>query len=161
MRFALLSIIGLVALAVPARAQRGVALVVVNLPAQARLAFSATSMTFQDADPDATPSVPSVPSGITISARARTSRNAQITLTVQSTDDLRSGVNVLPASLITWTTSGAGFFGGTLSRTAPQLVGRWTGSGARSGTQSFRFENRWTHPTGRYTATLIYTLASP
>ncbi|HEY7498677.1 MAG TPA: hypothetical protein VH740_09195 [Vicinamibacterales bacterium] len=149
------------ALTVAVRAQRGTTVLLVNLPATARVSFSATSVTFPDADPTATPFVPSVPVGVTISARARVPRNSQITLTLQSTDDLRSGVTVLPASLITWTASGAGFAGGTLSRTTPQLVGRWTGSGVRTGTQNFRFENRWTHPTGIYSATLVYTLSSP
>jgi len=147
--------------AVAIEAQRGTALLLVNLPAQARLSFSATSVTYPDADPTTTPLVASVPVSITITVRARVQRNSQVTLTVQSTDDLRSGVTVLPASLMTWTVTGPGFAGGTLSRSAPQLVGRWTGSGVRVGTQSYRFENRWTHPTGTYSATLVYTLASP
>jgi hypothetical protein len=143
------------------RAQRGTSVLLVTLPTTARVSFSTTSVTFPDADPGATPLVPSVPAGVSVSARARVPRNSQVTLTVQSTDDLRSGVTVLPASLITWTATGAGFAGGTLSRTTPQLVGRWTGSGVWTGTQSFRFENRWTHPTGTYSATLVYTLSSP
>lgn len=143
------------------RAQSGTATLLVMLPTTARVSFSTSSVTFPDADPGATPFVPSVPAEVTISARARVPRNTQITLTLQSTDDLRSGVTLLPASLITWTVTGAGFAGGTLSRTTPQLVGRWTGSGVRTGTQNFRFENRWTHPTGIYSATLVYTLSSP
>ena len=143
------------------RAQRGTSVLLVTLPTTARVSFSTTSVTFPDADPGATPLVSSVPAGVTISARARVPRNSQITLTLQSTDDLRSGVTLLPASLITWTVTGAGFAGGTLSRTTPQVVGRWTGSGVRTGTQNFRFENRWTHPTGVYSATLVYTLSSP
>lgn len=165
MRLALLSIVVFAGLAIAGadavRAQTGITLLLVNLPTQARISLSSTSVTFPDADPGLTPLVPAVPSGITISARARVPRNSQITLTVQSTDDLRSGVTVLPASLVTWTSTGGGFSGGTLSRTAPQLVGRWTGSGARTGTQAYRFENRWTHPVGVYSATLVYTLASP
>ena len=133
----------------------------INFPAQARVTFSATSVTFPDADPTTTPLVASVPADLNISVRARVQRNAQVTLTVQSTDDLRSGVTVLPASLITWTVTGPGFAGGTLSRSAPQMVGRWTGSGVRDGTQNYRFGNSWTHPTGTYSATLVYTLASP
>ena len=143
------------------RAQSGTATLLVMLPTTARVSFSTSSVTFPDADPGTTPFVPSVPAEVTISARARVPRNTQITLTLQSTDDLRSGVTLLPASLITWTVTGAGFAGGTLSRTTPQLVGRWTGSGVRTGTQNFRFENRWTHPTGIYSATLVYTLSSP
>jgi hypothetical protein len=142
-------------------AQRGTGLLVVNVPTQARVSFSATSLTFPDADPTSTPLVASVPAGITITVRGRVLPNSQVTLTVQSTDDLRSGVTVLPAGLVTWTASGSGFTNGILSRSAPQLVGRWTGSGLRTGTQNFRFENRWSHPVGTYSATLVYTLASP
>ena len=142
-------------------AQNGMTLLMVTLPTQARLSLSSTSVLFPDADPELTPLVSAVPAGITVSARARVPRNSQITLTVQSTDDLRSGVTVLPASLVTWTATGAGFTEGTMSRTAPQLVGRWTGSGVHTGTQTYRFENRWTHPVGVYSATLVYTLASP
>jgi hypothetical protein len=166
MRLALLTVVVLLGLASAGVdgvfAQRGTSLIVVNVPTQARISFSSTSVTFPDADPGLTPLVPAVPAGITISARARVPLNSQITLTVQSSDDLRSGVTVLPASLVTWTATGAGFAGaGTMSRTAPQLVGRWTGSGVRTGTQSYRFENRWTHPVGVYSTTLVYTLASP
>ena len=110
MRTALVSsaVIFLAAVAVEL-AQRGTTLLLVNIPAQARLSFSATSVTFPDADPTSTPLVASVPVDITDTFRARVQRNAQVTLTVQSTDDLRSGVTVLPAALITWTTTGAGF----------------------------------------------------
>jgi hypothetical protein len=165
MRFAFLTVAVLLAcVAAGSRellAQRGTTVLLVTLPTTARVSFSTASVTFPDSDPDATPLVPSVPAAVTINARARVPRNTQVTLTLQSTDDLRSGVTVLPASLITWTVTGAGFSSGTLSRTAPQLVGRWTGSGARTGTQNFRFENRWTHPIGTYSATLVYTLSSP
>jgi hypothetical protein len=147
--------------AVTIEAQRGTTVLQINFPAQARVTFSATSVTFPDADPTTTPLVASVPADLNISVRARVQRNSQVTLTVQSTDDLRSGVTVLPASLVTWTVTGSGYTGGTLSRGAPQPVGRWTGSGVRDGTQNYRFENRWTHPAGTYSVTLVYTLASP
>jgi hypothetical protein len=161
MRLALLIAAATIVVVAGLDAQRGTTVLLVTLPTAARVSFSTTSITFPDADPGATPLVASVPAGVTISARARLPRNSQVTLTLQSTDDLRSGVTVLPASLITWTMTGAGFSNGTLSRTTPQLVGRWTGSGVRTGTQNFRFENRWTHPTGVYSTTLVYTLASP
>jgi hypothetical protein len=133
----------------------------VDLGSHARLALVSTTLAFPDADPDTVPSVPGVPAAISITAKARTARNSQVTLTLQSIDDLRSGVTVLPASLITWTAAGPGFLPGTLSRSAAQTVGTWTGSGIRSGSQSFYFENRWTHPPGIYTITLVYTISTP
>ena len=86
---------------------------------------------------------------------------AQVTLTVQSTDDLRSGTVTLPASLITWTAQGSGFVPGTMSMSSAQVVGTWTGSGVRSGSQSFLFRNAWTHPPGVYSLTLVYTISAP
>jgi hypothetical protein len=125
----------------------------------ARMTISANSIAFDDADPDTVPQVPAAGGPLTINARARAPRNGLVTLTVQAADDLRSGVNVLPASLITWTATGQGFVDGTLNRT-PQLVGSWTGSGARVGTQSYRFQNSWNHTPGIYTVTLVYTLTA-
>jgi hypothetical protein len=39
-------------------------------------------------------------------------------------------------------------------------VATWVGSGVHTGTQTFRFQNLWTHPTGTYTVTLVYTLSA-
>ena len=133
----------------------------VNLGSLARVAFASTSVAFPNADPDTVPLVAAVPAAIGITAKARTTRNAQVTLTVQSADDLRSGVTVLPASLVTWTAAGAGFVAGTLSRSSAQVVGLWTGSGVRSGSQNFFFANSWSHPPGTYTITLVYTISAP
>jgi hypothetical protein len=132
-----------------------------NMPPLARLSLSANSLSFPDADPDLVPQIVSAGGPITITAKVRAGRDALVTLTVQADDDLRSGIGVLPVSLITWTASGPGFVNGAMSRTAPQLVGSWIGSGVRSGIQTFRFENRWTHPSGTYTVTLLYTLTAP
>lgn len=132
-----------------------------TMPPLARLSLSANNISFPDADPDMVPQVASSGGPITITAKARAATGGVVTLTVHSDDDLRSGVVVLPASLITWTASGPGFVSGTVSKTAPQLVGSWVGSGVRTGTQTFRFENRWTHPAGIYTVTLVYTLTAP
>jgi len=132
-----------------------------NLGSHARLSFSATALTFPNADPDLTPQVSSVPDSIAITAKARTTRNGQITVTVQSTDDLRSGVTTLPASLITWGAQGAGFLPGALSASTAELVGAWTGSGVRTGSQTFSFRNEWTHPPGTYSLTLVYTISAP
>jgi hypothetical protein len=56
--------------------------------------------------------------------------------------------------------SGAGFSNGTLSAATAQIVGAWTGSGERSGTQTFFFKNLWSYATGTYTLTMTYTLSA-
>jgi hypothetical protein len=127
----------------------------------AALSISSNTLAFPDADPDTVPQVPGTPASITITARARATRGAAVTLTVQASDDLRSGVDTIPIAAITWTASGPGFVAGTLSRATPQTVASWTGSGARSGTQNFLFANAWSYATGTYTVSLLYTLTAP
>lgn len=133
----------------------------VNFGTQARLQLSQTTINFPDADPDLMPLVSALPGPVTIVAKARAGRNSAVTLTLHAIDDLRSGVVVLPASLLSWTGAGPGFANGTVARDSPQVVASWTGSGVRSGSQTFRFSNRWTHPAGTYSVTLVYTLAAP
>ena len=161
MRLALILAAVLLAQAPPSGPQISSATLTLNLGTHARVSFSTSTLLFADADPDLVAQVPGSPDTIAIMAKARTTRNAQVTLTVQSTDDLRSGTVTLPASLITWTAQGSGFVPGTMSMSSAQVVGTWTGSGVRSGSQSFFFRNAWTHPPGVYSLTLVYTISAP
>ncbi len=126
----------------------------------ARLTLSSAAVTFPDADPDSIPNVPALQGPITVTAKARTMVNGGVTLTVLATDQLRSGLNTIPASNITWTASGAGFSSGTLNASVAQAVGAWSGSGAHTGTQSFFFKNLWTYATGTYSLTMMFTLTA-
>lgn len=126
----------------------------------ARLEISPTSVQFPDADPDTTPQVPATPGAITITAKTRAPEGASILLTVQASDVLRSGTNTLSESNISWTATGAGFLPGTLSRQAVTLA-TFVGSGFRTGTQSLRFKNLWSHPVGNYSLSIQYTLTAP
>ena len=142
-------------------AQASTATLSANVSTSAKLTLSTASLSFPDADPDSIPQIPSNGGPLLITAKARANPGAQVTLTVQASDDLRSGINVLPASHITWTATGPGFVAGTLSAATPVSVAAWTGSGVRSGTQQLYFRNLWTHPTGTYTVSLLYTLSAP
>jgi hypothetical protein len=142
-------------------AQARSATLVADFSTFAKLTLSTATVSFPDADPDTIPLIPSSGGPLFISAKARATPGAQVVLTVVATDDLRSGVNLIPASNITWTATGPGFAGGTLSTTSPATVGTWSGSGVRTGTQQLYFTNLWSHPTGIYTVSLLYTLTSP
>lgn len=144
-----------------AAAQADTATLNATIGGLARLTLSSNSITFADADPDTVPEIPATPPAITISAKARATAGAQITLTAQASDDLRSGLDTIPASHITWTATGAGFVAGTLSRTAPRTVALWSGSGVHTGTQSYSFRNLWTYAAGIYSLTVAYTLSAP
>ena len=126
----------------------------------ARLTFSSPAISFPDADPDFVPNIAASQGPVSITAKARTAPNGTVTLTVQASDNLRSGLNTIPASNITWTVSGPGFVAGTLSAASPQLVAAWTDSGVHTGTQTFSFKNLWTYPTGIYTLTMMFTLTA-
>jgi hypothetical protein len=131
-----------------------------SVNSQARLSLSTLSIAFPDADPDTVPSIQASQGAVTITAKARTSVNGAVTLTVRATDHLRSGLDTIPASQITWTATGPGFGGGTLSAASAQTVAAWTGSGVHTGTQTFFFSNLWTYATGTYTVTMTFTLTA-
>ena len=132
-----------------------------NVGTVASLTLSSATIAFPDADPDLVAQIPATGGPLLITAKSRATAGAQVVLSVQASDDLRSGVTVIAASNITWTGSGAGFVAGTLSNASPVTVATWTGSGIRSGSQQFFFRNLWTHPTGTYTVTMTYTLSAP
>jgi hypothetical protein len=132
-----------------------------TVSALAKLTLSSTTLAFPDADPDSVPSIPASGGPLTITAKARTTIGSTVTLVVVASDDLRSGLDVIPATQMRWTTSGTGFVSGTMSKTAAQTVASWVSSGAWTGTQSYTLTNAWTYATGTYSATLTYTLTAP
>ncbi len=145
---------------VPVAAQTDTATLNASINGLARLSLSTFTLSFPDADPDTVANIPASQGPLTITAKARTSVNGAVTLTVMATDQLRSGLNTIPASNITWTVSGSGFSSGTLSAASAQTVAGWTGSGVRTGTQSFFFRNLWSYATGTYTLTMTFTLSA-
>jgi hypothetical protein len=159
-RFALLACFVFAVSIAPAAAQTDTATLNASINGQARLSLSTLAITFPDADPDAVPSIPAAQGPVTITAKARTSLNGAVTLTILATDQLRSGLDTIPASQVTWTATGSGFTNGTLNAASAQIVAAWTGSGVHTGTQSFFFRNLWSYPTGTYTVTMTFTLSA-
>lgn len=149
--------------AAPARAQpqSSSATMTASVSTIAKLTLSSSTLIFPDANPDLVPQITPLQGALTITAKARATSGSQVVLTVQAGDDLRSGLQVIPASAITWTTSGTGFNSGTLSKLTPVSLGQWNGSGVWSGTQTLSFSNSWTYSTGTYTCVLVYTLTGP
>jgi hypothetical protein len=160
---AVLAVWVLVALAAPASAQpvSDTATLTANIGPVAKLTLSTTSVAFPDADPDTTPLVEAAGGPLSITVKTRATGGAQVQLTVQAADDLRSGLDTIGAQAITWTASGSGFVNGTLSKTTSVQVAQWLGSGLHTGTQTLLFANLWTYPTGTYSVSLLYTLTAP
>jgi hypothetical protein len=133
----------------------------VTVAAVARLSLSSTTLSFPDANPDTVPAIPSTGGPITITTKVRAMPGSTVTLSVQSSDDLRFGTATIPASAVRWTATGHGFQHGTMNRTVAQNVGTWVGSGHRVGTQAFTLTNSWNYATGSYSTTFVYTLSAP
>ena len=128
----------------------------------AKLTLGAASISFANADPDSTPSITASPDPVSVTAKAKTSTAGNVTLTVQTSDDLKSGTDVIDITNVTWTVTGAGFSAGAMSKAPGSTsAASWTGSGNRSGTFSYALANSWSYATGNYTATATYTLACP
>jgi len=128
---------------------------------QVKLTVSATTLTFPNSDPDSVPQIPASEGPVTITANARNEGTNQIILSVQASDDLRSVLNVIPISALTWTATGTGFTGGTMSTSTARTAASWSTSGSYTGTMSFLLANSWNYPVGNYGTMLTYTLSTP
>ncbi|MBM4272937.1 MAG: hypothetical protein FJ134_00515 [Deltaproteobacteria bacterium] len=132
-----------------------------NIASRAKITMPTTTVTFPDSDPDTTPSVSATQNPLTITCAARTGASSAVTVTVKAADDLKDGAKSIGISNVAWTATGAGYIAGTMSKSADQNVGSWTGSGSRAGTLSFALANSWDYETGNYSATATYTLTVP
>ena len=135
--------------------------VAATVSATAKLSVSAATLTFPNADPDTVPSIAATEGTVNITAKSKTGAAGAVTLTLLSGADLTSGSDIIDISNVTWTASGAGFVAGTMNKSTAQTVASWTGSGNRSGSQTFALANSWSYPTGSFSATATYTLTAP
>lgn len=103
------------------------------------------------------------PANVIITAEARQTgciaKNA--TLSVTTPANLISGVNTIPFSTISWTSSDGDIASGTYL--APGTLPLATFSNCRrvTNTRTFRFDNAQVYPSGTYSGTATYTLAMP
>ncbi|MFI5330762.1 MAG: hypothetical protein ACHQ2F_06975 [Desulfobaccales bacterium] len=131
------------------------------MASSAQLTLSPLTINFPDADPGTVPSIPATGNPVSVTVNATTGYLQTVTLTALAQGDLVSGGSTIPISNVTWTASGSGFSGGTMSKSVAQQVGRWTGSGTRTGTLSFFLSNSWSYATGNYTQKVTFTLTAP
>jgi hypothetical protein len=132
-----------------------------TVSATAKLSLGATTVTFDDKDPDTVSSIAANEGAISITAKGKTSTGSNITLTLQAADDLKSGSDVIGIGNVTWAASGEGFVAGTVSKSSAVSVASWLNSGSRTGSVSFVMANSWSYATGNYSVTATYTLTAP
>jgi hypothetical protein len=146
------------ALAQSSRSGNVTATFVVN--PQARLTLSSNALTFPSADPDTVTQIPALEGPLAVTIGMRSAAGTTVVLTAQASDDLRSGMASIAISALTWTASGPGFTGGTMSKSA-QTVGSWAAAGTSTGALTFWFHNSWAYSAGHYSTTITCTLTVP
>lgn len=134
-----------------------------TVAARAKLTIAPTTINFPDADPDLVSPIPATENGsITVLSNIRTTSVGVSSLVCLANGDLiAAGATDIPITNVTWTSSGAGYIGGTMSNSASQAVGSFTGSGANVGGFDFFLANSWAYDVGSYSQTVLYTLTTP
>ena len=127
-----------------------------------KMVFDRTAVDIATTAVDPSTVTPALAPPLTVTAKARTTPNQRIVLTVQADGPFRSGPSTIATNKLSWTTTGAGFnASGTASSTAAKQVGSWRGSGVWTGVQTYAFADDWTYAVGVYTLTMTYTLTLP
>ena len=132
-----------------------------NIAARAKLQFGLLAMSFPDANPDSTPSIPANVNPLSVTSSARTGSSSTPTLTCLASGNLVWGTSIIAISNMTWTATGTGYVAGTMSGATEQTAGSWTGSGQRTGTFSYFLANSWSYTVGNYSTSINYTLTAP
>ena len=87
-------------------------------------------------------------------------RGQRMTLRANSSAPLTNGSENIRFDNIRWTATG-NLTNGRFNNTTNQQVRRWTGSGNRTGTFRFFYDNDEYHGSGTYKGRVTYTLSSP
>ena len=137
-----------------------------TVSSSAKLTLAASTITFPDADPDTTKSIPANENGAIVTAKVKTGSSTTATLKVLAADDLKSGTDTIAITNVTSsaTNSSGSFFSAgpiTWSKTSPGVTVGQGESGSYSGTFSWFLANSWNYATGSYTANATYTLLAP
>jgi len=100
------------------------------------------------------------PQEVPVRVKGLIPRGQTLTLSVDSSQPLKSGSGSIPFQTVSWEGRGS-FTRGTFNGAPQQRIGRWDRSGAYEGTFFFSFSNQETYPAGTYEGRVIYTLAVP
>ena len=133
----------------------------VTIGSRAQLTLSTANLVIPDADPATVLTLTAPDLTVTVGARTAPAQPVNLTV-VASGGDLAGTAGTIAISNLTWATTGTGFAAnGTSNATVAQNVGTWTGSGLRSGTQTYSLPNDWAYAPGTYATSLTYTLTVP
>ncbi|MBW2040251.1 MAG: hypothetical protein JRI46_11815 [Deltaproteobacteria bacterium] len=118
------------------------------------------TVTFTVDDLPGTGAVAQNEAAIYVRAAGFVGSGSTMTLSSDSSSALTNGTDKIPFDEISWAATGD-FAGGAFDNGAAQKLDQFTGSGNRTGTYTFSYDNDTYYPTGTYTGTVTYTLSSP
>jgi hypothetical protein len=118
------------------------------------------SVDFLDDDPDLVPVLG--PETIILEVKAVGRRNVPWTLTLMADSDLRSGSDIIPISVVSWTAfPNPPYQNGTLSVMLPSVIASGLTHEHAWVNLDFVMQNSWSYSVGTYSATATFTLAAP
>jgi len=106
-------------------------------------------------------SIPQNEPPVAVTVKTTTRRSDRIYARIITPGDLtevRTG-DMIPAESISWTATGSGFSGGSLSKATPQEIGNWNRSGIYQGTLTFSFLDNTSYAPGTYTLVVTVTVS--
>ena len=124
------------------------------------LTLSPGGIAFPDASPDVVPMIG--PAVVSVTVKAVGPTGVPWTLTLIANSDLRSGPDVIPISVISWTSSpNPPFRDGTLSAVTPRVLATGITHTFTAFTMNFSMLNSWSYDAGNYSSAATLTLAAP
>ncbi|MFI5330757.1 MAG: hypothetical protein ACHQ2F_06950 [Desulfobaccales bacterium] len=126
---------------------------------RASLSLSRTQISFDGREDQRI--IPSQEEPVQVTVKVRTGPPKSVILNVRAESDLEGLSGAIPINRVQWTAQGSGTSTGLLSKTAEQLVGRWTNSGIFQTLLQFALKNDGNFLPGICSTFVDFTLTSP
>ena len=126
---------------------------------RASLSLSRTQISFDGREDQRI--IPSQEEPVQVTVKVRAGPSRAITLNVRAESDLEGLSGAIPIDRVQWTAQGTRTSTGVLSKTAEQMVDRWTHSGIFQTLLQFALKNDGNFLPGICSTFVDFTLASP
>ncbi len=132
---------------------------VARIQPRVALSLDQSQLTFAGSEDQAL--IPAQEGAVQVTARGRAGASRPLTLTMQAASDLEGAAGSIPIQQVSWLARGGAAATGFLSRTEPQLIGRWAAGGVYTAQLQFSLRNNGSFLPGDYAAAVNFTLSSP
>jgi hypothetical protein len=132
-----------------------------TVESRCKIELSTNMVSFTRFGPSTGAPIPQNEPPVTVVVKTTTRPSEKTYARIVTTGDLREAKTggTIPAESISWTASGSGFQGGSLSKATPREIGHWNKSGTYPGTLSFTFRDDPSYMPGTYTLIVTVTVS--